>query len=207
MRSSWSEWQSAPNLVFASFSIFGCKECNQSDFGVDHLVMSMCSLLLCCWKRLFAMTSAFSWQNSNSLCPASFGTSRPNLPVTPGVSWLPTFAFQSPIMKWTCLLGVSSRRSSRSSQNHSTSASSALVVGGIDLDYRYIEWFALETNRDLSVFFDIAPKYCISDFCWPSQASECSLVLSHHNKDLEWWALKPSACHSSRVLDGLCYST
>ena len=27
-----------------------------------------------------------SWQNSISLCPASFGTPRPNLPVTPGVS-------------------------------------------------------------------------------------------------------------------------
>ena len=28
------------------------------------------------------MTSAFSWQNSISLCPASFRTPRPNLPVT-----------------------------------------------------------------------------------------------------------------------------
>ena len=50
-------------------------------------------------KRVFSMTSAFSWQNPISLCPASFCTPRPNLPVTPGVSWLPTFAFQSPIMK------------------------------------------------------------------------------------------------------------
>ena len=40
-------------------------------------------------------------QNSILLCPASFCTPRPNLPVTPGVSWLPTFAFQSPIMKRT----------------------------------------------------------------------------------------------------------
>jgi len=30
------------------------------------------------------MTSLFSWQNSISLCPASFCTPRPNLPVTPG---------------------------------------------------------------------------------------------------------------------------
>ena len=36
------------------------------------------------------MTSAFSWQNSMSLCPASFHTPKPNVPVTPGVSWLPT---------------------------------------------------------------------------------------------------------------------
>ena len=26
-----------------------------------------------------------------------------------------------------------------------------------------IEWFALETNRDPSVVFEIASKYCISD--------------------------------------------
>ena len=34
---------------------------------------------------------------------------------------------------------------------------------GIDLDYCDIEWFALETNRDHSVVFEIASKYCISD--------------------------------------------
>ena len=32
-----------------------------------------------------------------------------------------------------------------------------------DLDYCDIEWFALETNRDLSVIFEIASKYCISN--------------------------------------------
>ena len=54
--------------LLQSLSIFGCKEYNQCDFGVDHLVMSMCRVLLCCWKRVFAMTSALSWQNSISLC-------------------------------------------------------------------------------------------------------------------------------------------
>ena len=34
---------------------------------------------------------------------------------------------------------------------------------GIDLDYCDIEWFALETNRDHSVVFEIASKYCIWD--------------------------------------------
>ena len=34
---------------------------------------------------------------------------------------------------------------------------------GIDLDYCDIEWFALETNRDLSVIFEIASKYCTLD--------------------------------------------
>ena len=34
---------------------------------------------------------------------------------------------------------------------------------GINLDYHDIEWFALEMNRDHSVIFEIASKYCISD--------------------------------------------
>ena len=34
---------------------------------------------------------------------------------------------------------------------------------GIGLDYCDIEWFALETNRDHSVVYEIASKYCISD--------------------------------------------
>ena len=34
---------------------------------------------------------------------------------------------------------------------------------GIDLDYSDTEWFALEMNRDYSVVFEIASKYCISD--------------------------------------------
>ena len=77
------------------------------------------------WKYL--SKDLFHWQNAVSLCPASFCTPRPNLPVTPGISWLPTSAFQSPIMKRASLLDVSSR-SCRSSQNCSTSASSALLV-------------------------------------------------------------------------------
>ena len=34
---------------------------------------------------------------------------------------------------------------------------------GIGLDYRDIEWFSLEMNRDHSVIFEIVPKYCILD--------------------------------------------
>ena len=33
----------------------------------------------------------------------------------------------------------------------------------IDLDYSDIEWIALEMNRDHSVIFEIASKYCILD--------------------------------------------
>ena len=68
--------------------------------------MSTCRVFLFCGKRVFPITSVFSWQNSINLYPASFCTPRTNLPVTPGVSWLPTFAFKSRIVKRTSFLGV-----------------------------------------------------------------------------------------------------
>ena len=34
---------------------------------------------------------------------------------------------------------------------------------GTDFDYCDVEWFALDTNQDHSVIFEIVPKYCISD--------------------------------------------
>ena len=37
------------------------------------------------------------------------------------------------------------------------------MVKDIGFDYCAIEWFALETNRDHSVIFETALKYCISD--------------------------------------------
>ena len=33
----------------------------------------------------------------------------------------------------------------------------------IGLDYCDVEWFALESNQDHSVVFEIIPKYCVSD--------------------------------------------
>ena len=124
--------------------------------------MSMCSHLLCFWKRVLAMTSISSWQNSLSFCPASSCTSRSNLPVILGGPWLPTFAFQSTMMKRTSFLvlvlqGVVGI--------HRTSQLQLLQHQwlGLNLDYCDIEWFALETNWDHSVIFEIAPKYCISD--------------------------------------------
>ena len=37
------------------------------------------------------------------------------------------------------------------------------LLQGIDLDYCDTEWFTLEMNRDHSVVFEIASKYCISE--------------------------------------------
>ena len=73
--SSWSEPQSAPSLVFADLELLYLQLQRvwsiwfQYWFSGDVHVQSR---LLCCWKRLFAMTSAFFWQNAISLCLASF---------------------------------------------------------------------------------------------------------------------------------------
>jgi len=131
IRSSWSETQSAPGLVFADcieLLHFGYNKYSQSDFGVDHLMMSMCRVFSCVVGIGCLLRPVHSHGKTVSLCPASFCTPRPNLTATPGVSWLPTFAFQSPIMKRTSFFGDSSRRSRRSSKNLSTSASPALLV-------------------------------------------------------------------------------
>ena len=111
------------------------------------------------------MTSVFSWQNSISLRPASFCTPRPNLPVTPGVSWLPTFAFQSPIMKrtsfWVLVLkGLIDL--------HRTIHFSffSVTCWGIDLDCCDIEWFALEMKRSFYSFWDCIQVLHFGLFCW-----------------------------------------
>ena len=75
------------------FSIFGCKEYKQCDFSIDHLVMSMCRVFSCVAGRGRLLWPVHSLGRTVSLCLATFCTPRPILPVTPAISWLPTFAF------------------------------------------------------------------------------------------------------------------
>ena len=97
-------------------SIFGYKEYNQSDFSVDHLVMSMYKVFSCVVGRGCLLRPVRSLGNSLlAFDLLHFFTARLNLTVLPGISWLPTFSFQSPIMKRTSFLGVNYRRSCRSS--------------------------------------------------------------------------------------------
>ena len=98
--------------------------------------------------------------NSVSLCPASFCTPRLNLLISPVISWLPTFAFQSSMMKSTSFLVLVLEGHVGL---HRTVHFFSIVGWGIDLDYSNIEWFALEMNRDHAVIFETAPKYCISE--------------------------------------------
>ena len=98
-------------------------------------------------------------ENSISLCSASFCTLRPNLPVT-SYFCIPAPCNEKDIFFWVLiiegLVGL-----------HRTAQLSFFSITGqaIDLDYHDIECFALETNRDHSVVFEIVSKYCILDSC------------------------------------------
>ena len=61
--------------------------------------MSMCRVISCVVEKGVCYDQHVLLAKLVSLCPALFGTPRPNLPITPGISWLPTFVFQSPMMK------------------------------------------------------------------------------------------------------------
>ena len=89
--------------------------------------------------------------NSVSFRPASFCTPRPKLPIIPGATWFPTFAFQSPMINRTSfffffgiilesLVGINSNFFDISSW-------------GSDLNNYDVEWFALETNQEHAVIF------------------------------------------------------
>ena len=118
----------------------------------------MQSHLLCCWKRMFSTTSAFSWPNSISLCPSSFCTPRPNLPVTPGLLnscfYIPVPYDEKDIFSLVLVLEVFIEL---------FNFHFSLSYWGIDLDYCDTEWFALESIRDHSVAFETVAKYCISN--------------------------------------------
>ena len=123
-------------LILQSFFIFSCKEYNQYDFGTDHWCC-LCveqSLVgrVCLLRPVLSFEKKKKRKTLASLCSTSFCIPRPNLPVTPGISWLPTSVFQSPEMKRTsfgvCLLLV-------------------LVLGGVLGLHRIIQLQLLQHQR------------------------------------------------------------
>ena len=77
------------------------------------------------------MINTFYWQNSVSLCPASFCTLRPNLPVTPGIKILTSyFCIRVPYNEKDIFSGVLVLEGFVGlHRNQLTSVSLALVVG------------------------------------------------------------------------------
>jgi len=104
MRSSWSEPQSAPSLVFTDcieLLHLWLQRYNQSDLGIDHLVMFMIDSSLVLLEEGVCYDQCILFAKLISLWPALFCMPRTNLPVTPGISQLPNFSFLSTIMKIT----------------------------------------------------------------------------------------------------------
>ena len=102
-RSSWSEPQSTPVLVFAN-----CYRSSPSlaAKNIINLILVLIVWLCPCVESSLVLLEegvffdqCILLANPVSLCPISFCTLRSNLPVTPGVSWLPIFAFQYPMLK------------------------------------------------------------------------------------------------------------
>ena len=62
--------------------------------------MSMCRVVSSVFGRRCLLWPVRSFVRTLlGICPTSFCTPRSNLPITAGISWLPTFASQSPILK------------------------------------------------------------------------------------------------------------
>ena len=134
----------------------------------------MCRVIFCVVGRGCLLWSVYSLGKTLSAFALLYSVpQRPNLDTqTPGFSCLPTFAFQSLMMKRASFFGVSSRRSNRSLflqvLIEPFSFSFFDISGwGIDLDYCDAEWFALETSQDNSVFFwDCTQILHFGLFCW-----------------------------------------
>ena len=132
--------------------------------------MSICSYLLCCWKRIFDVTSVLSWQNSLSFFPASFCTPRPNSPVN--TRYLLTSYFCNPVpydekdifflaLILEGLIGL------HRAFNFSFFGFS---VWGIDSDYCDVKWFALETNQGTLSFLKLHPSTAFHTLFWTIRA-------------------------------------
>ena len=169
IRSSWFEPQSAPSLVFADcieLFHFWLQRYNQPDFGINHLVMSMCKVVPCVVEKgflpwpvcslgktllAFALLHFVLQGQTCLLLQVSLDFlllhSNPLLWI-----WHPFWHyFVEVFLVFIDLINFS-----------------FFSIRGWDkdLDYCDVEWFALERNQDHSIIFEIAPKYCISDFCW-----------------------------------------
>ena len=117
IRSSWSESQSACFcwLYKASPSLAAKNIINL----ILVLTIWWCPCVdssLVLLEKGFAMTSVFSWQNSISLCPASFCTPMPHLPVTPGISTYQSSGKWKSKLQWDSISRWSEWLSSRQQQ-------------------------------------------------------------------------------------------
>ena len=107
-----SQW-GVHDLSHSQCLVFFCWLYRASPSSTGKNIISLISVLTIWWythvESSLVLLKGLALGKTVRPCPTSFCTPRKNLPVTLGISWLPTFAFQSPVMKRTSLFGVSSR--------------------------------------------------------------------------------------------------
>ena len=132
-----------------SFSFFGFKKYNQSDFSIDYLVMSMCRVISWVVGKGYLVWPACSLEKTVSHCPSSFCTPEPKFPVIPGISWLPTLHSKS--LRWKGHL-------------HRTGQLQLLQHQLLGHRLGLLWWMVCLGNEPRSFFiFQVVPKYCILD--------------------------------------------
>ena len=108
------------------------------------------------------MTSAFSWQNSESL-PCFIPYSKAKFACYSRCFLTSYFCIPVPYNEKDLFLECQFSKILQVFIEPFNFSFFSITGWGIDLYYSGIEWFALEMNSDHSVVFETASKYCISD--------------------------------------------
>ena len=159
-------WASQLPVLFLqtlwSFSNFGCKECNQSDFSVDHLMISKCRGFVCVVGKRCLLWPARSL--GQILLFSLLHSVLQGLICLLFQVFLDFLLLHSSSLEWEghpywVLVGKDLESLHRTDQ--------CQLLQHYWLGHRLwlpdIEWFALERNSDHSVVLERASKYCISD--------------------------------------------
>ena len=152
MRSSCSKLQPAPGLLFFFFYFaevlhFGCKGHNQSDFGVDHMVMPMCRVISWVVGKGSFLWPACTLKETLLSCALLHSVLQSQMCLLLQLS-LDFWLFHSiPYDEKGIIFFWCSGRSC-------TFSFFGISGSGIDLDYCDVEWFAFVTNWDHSVIFE-----------------------------------------------------
>ena len=150
--------------LYRAFPIFGCKEYHQSDFGIDHLVMSLCRVFSCVVGRGCLLWSMHSLGKTllafvllhfvlwGQIC-LLFQVSLDFLLLHSSPLWWKGHLFLVLVLEG--LVGVHRTIQLQLLQHYWLGHRLGAVY--------YFNWFALEANRDHSAILKMASKYWISD--------------------------------------------
>ena len=152
-------------LTVQSLFIFDCKEYNQSDFGIDHLVMSTFKAFSCVVRRGYLLDHCILLAKLCQPLLCFILYSKIKLACYSGYLLTSYFCIPVPYNEKDIFFGCQVQKVLQVFTEPFNFSFLSITGEGIDLDYRDIEWFALEMNRDHSVVFEIASKSCILDSC------------------------------------------